>query len=88
MKQIDGEAWEPDHLAVLPEYRHCRIGKDLLDYAEETVHEQNGKLLKIGIMEENERLKQWYIKNGFVSKGSKRFEHLAFTVGFMGKELK
>ncbi len=88
LKQIDCETWELDHLSVLPEYRHCGIGKDLLDYAEETVHEQNGKLLKIGIMEENERLIQWYIKNGFVSTSTKRFEHLPFTVGFMEKELK
>lgn len=88
LKQIDCETRELDHLSVLPEYRHCGIGKDLLDYAEETVHEQNGKLLKIGIMEENERLIQWYIKNGFVSTSTKRFEHLPFTVGFMEKELK
>ena len=87
LKQIDCETWELDHLSVLPEYRHCGIGKDLLDYAEETVHEQNGKLLKIGIMEENEQLKQWYLQNGFVSTGTSHFEHLPFTVGFMKKDV-
>ncbi len=88
LKQIDGETWELDHLAVLTEFRHHGIGKELLDYAEETVYEQNGKLLKIGIMEENIKLKQWYLKNGFVSTGTKRFEHLPFTVGFMEKDVK
>ena len=87
LKQIDCETWELDHLSVLSEYRHCGIGKDLLDYAEETVHEQNGKLLKIGIMEENEQLKQWYLQNGFVSTGTSHFEHLPFTVGFMKKDV-
>lgn len=87
LKQIDGETWELDHLAVLPEHRHRGIGKELLDYAEETVHKQNGKLLKIGIMEENGRLKQWYLQNRFVHTGTKRFEHLPFTVGFMEKKI-
>ena len=87
LKQIDGETWELDHLAVLPEYRHCGIGKELLDYAGKTVHQQNGKLLKIGIMEENVRLKQWYLQNRFVHTGTKRFEHLPFTVGFMEKKI-
>ena len=87
LKQLDGETWELDHLAVLPEYRHHRIGQELLDYAEKTVHEQNGKLLKIGIIEENERLKEWYLQNGFESTGTKRFEHLPFTVGFMEKDI-
>ncbi|MBR4728062.1 MAG: GNAT family N-acetyltransferase [Clostridia bacterium] len=87
LKQLDGETWELDHLAVLPEYRHRGIGKELLNYAEKTVREQNGKLLKIGIMEENVRLKQWYLKNGFASTGTRRFEHLPFAVGFMEKDV-
>ena len=87
LKQLDGETWELDHLDVLPENRHHRIGQELLDYAEKTVHEQNGKLLKIGIIEENERLKEWYLQNGFESTGTKRFEHLPFTVGFMEKDI-
>ena len=88
LKQLDDELWELDHLAVLPEHRHRGIGKQLLDYAEKTVHEQNGKLLKIGIIEENAQLKQWYLQNRFVHTGTKRFEHLLFSVGFMEKKFK
>ena len=87
LKQIDGEMWELDHLAVLPEYRHRGIGKELLEFAEKTVKEQNGKVIKIGIIEENTTLKNWYIENGFVHTGTKRFEHLPFTVGFMEKAI-
>ena len=87
LKQLDYETWELDHLAVLPEYRHCGIGKELLEFAEKTIQAQNGKLLKIGIMEENVKLKQWYMRNGFLSTGTKRFAHLPFTVGFMEKRI-
>ena len=87
LKQLDYETWELDHLAVLPEYRHCGIGKGLLEFAEKTIQAQNGKLLKIGIMEENVKLKQWYMRNGFLSTGTKRFAHLPFTVGFMEKRI-
>ena len=87
LKQLDYETWELDHLAVLPEYRHSGIGKELLEFAEKTIQVQNGKLLKIGIMEENVKLKQWYMQNGFLSTGTKRFAHLPFTVGFMEKRI-
>ena len=87
LKQIDSEAWELDHLSVLPEYRHHGIGEALLDHAEKTVQKKNGITLKIGIIEDNTKLKKWYIKHGFVSTGTKRFEHLPFTVGFMEKRI-
>lgn len=87
LKQLDYETWELDHLAVLPEYRHRGIGKELLEFAEKTIQVQNGKLLKIGIMEENVKLKQWYMRNGFLSTGTKCFAHLPFTVGSMEKRI-
>ena len=87
LKQFDSETWEMDHLAVLPKYRHRGIGRELLKFAEKTVKQQNGKTLKIGIIEKNEQLKQWYLQNGFVSTGTSHFEHLPVTVGFMMKDV-
>lgn len=43
--------------------------------------------IKIGIVEENTILKEWYEKIGFVHTGTKKFEHLPFTVGFMEIEI-
>ena len=61
--------------------------KNSWNLPKKTIQVQNGKLLKIGIMEENIKLKQWYMQNGFLSTGTKRFAHLPFTVGFMEKRI-
>jgi ribosomal protein S18 acetylase RimI-like enzyme len=77
------QEYELHNLAVLPEYRHYGYGKMLLDYAKETVGELRGNKIKIGIIDDSKVLKNWYAKNGFVHTGTKRFEQLPFTVGFM-----
>ena len=42
-----------NNLAVLPEYRHKGIGKQLLNHAFRTARDMNCKVLNIGIVEEN-----------------------------------
>jgi len=59
----------------------------LMDFACEKISERNGKLISIGIINENSVLKNWYIKYGFIEKGLKRFDHLPFEVCFMEKEI-
>ena len=55
----------------------------LLDYAKATVRGKDGRAIKISIIEENTKLKDWYAANDFIHTGIKRFEHLPFTAGFM-----
>ena len=55
----------------------------LLNHAADTVKSLGGKIIKIGIIEENTVLKKWYIANGFVHTGTKKFEHLPFTSGYL-----
>ena len=76
-----------ERLAVLPEYRHKKYGIKLLDKAIEEIKMRNGKYISIGIIDENIKLKKWYLDYGFIEKGTKRFEHLPFTVCFMGIDL-
>ena len=71
------------NLAVLSEYRHVGFGKLLLDYSKNAVRSLGGKVIKIGIIEENAVLKNWYIANGFVHTGTKKFAHLPFTSGYL-----
>lgn len=83
LKQTGPSVWELDHLSVLPEYRLQGIGEAMLRFAFQTVKENGGEVIRIGIIEENTRLKRWYERFGFVSTGTKRFAHLPFTVGFL-----
>lgn len=74
---------ELHHLAVLPAFRHKGFGTLLLDRAKEITEELGASRLQIGIIEESAVLKNWYIANGFTSIGTKKFEHLPFTSGYL-----
>jgi diamine N-acetyltransferase len=76
-----------EKLAVLPDYRHNGYGKQLVDFAFHKVKEEEGKEISIGIINENQILKEWYIKYGFIETGIKKFNHLPFTVCFLKKSV-
>ena len=75
--------FELRNLSVLPKYRNKGYGEQLLDFCKTKVKELKGSKISIGIIEENIKLKNWYLKIGFVHTGTKRFDHLPFTVGYM-----
>jgi len=75
--------YELHNLAVLPDYRYKGCGKQLLDFCKAKVNELGGEKIKIGIIEENKVLKNWYSANGFIHTGTKKFDHMPITVGFM-----
>ena len=74
---------ELNNLAVLPEYRHLGIGRELVNYVLAYSKNIGVNKIKIGIIEDNTVLKKWYEQLGFIHTGTKRFSHLPFTVGFM-----
>lgn len=85
---INDNSVELNNLSVLPEYRHIGIGKKIINYAVDYSKNTLGvNKIKIGIVEENTILKEWYKTLGFVHTGTRKFEHLPFTVGFMELEL-
>lgn len=83
----DNNECELNNLAVLPEYRHCGIGKKLLEHAYESAKNQGCKIINIGIVEENQQLRKWYEQNGAVHVGTKKYDFFPFTCGYMIKEL-
>ncbi len=83
----DNKECELNNLAVLPKYRHKGIGKQLLEHAYSTARENGCKLMNIGIVEENVKLKKWYEDNGAVHVGMHKFDFFPFTCGYMKKEL-
>ena len=86
-KEADG-VYEIHNLAVLPEHRHKGYGTQLLDFCLAKVAELGGVKVIISITEENAVLKNWYAAYGFIHTGTKKFEHLPFTSGYMEIVLK
>ena len=79
----DGGVWELEKVGVVPEFRHSGIGKAIVKRAAQEAATAGGKTLHIGIIEESSVIKNWYTRQGFVHLGTKVFDHLPFTVGYM-----
>ena len=84
--ESDG-AYEIHNLSVLPEYRHKGYGRQLLDFCMTKIKESGGSKVIISIVEENTVLKDWYTSYGFTHTGTKKYEHLPFTSGYMEMEI-
>lgn len=80
--QENGEC-ELNNLCVLPEYRHRRIGEILFCHALDTAADRDCYKVKIGIVEENERLRAWYERMGAKHTGTQKFDFFPFTCGYM-----
>lgn len=87
VEQANDHLFYLERLAVLPQYRHLGYGKALMDFAFNYVSLKGGKSISIAVVNENRRLKEWYLQYGFVETGLKHFPHLPFTVCFMAKEI-
>lgn len=83
LTNIGNGEYELKNLAVLPEFRRLGYGKALLDYCKMKLKELGGTKIIIGIIEEHTVLKEWYTANGLIHTGTKKFDHLPFTAGYM-----
>lgn len=79
----DDGIYELHNLSVLPECRHNGYGRLLIDHAKEKVRDMKGEIIRIGIIEENTVLKNWYAGSGFIHTGTCKFDYLPFTAGYM-----
>lgn len=87
MEKADDSLYYLEKLAVLPEYRHNGYGRELVQFVLDTATIQGAKKMSIGIINEQTVLKDWYQDIGFRETGTRKFEHLPFTVGFMEIDL-
>ena len=76
-----------ERLAVLPQHRRKGYGKALVNHIFEQAEKNGAKKIEIGIISEDKKLKNWYMKFGFVRKRTKKFDHLPFIVAFMSAEI-
>jgi N-acetylglutamate synthase-like GNAT family acetyltransferase len=74
-------------LAVLPEHRSKGYGKMLVHHIFEKARAAGARRVEIAMISRDTRLKKWYKKLGFIQKGTKKFDHLPFTVAFMYREI-
>ncbi len=74
---------ELNHLCVLEEYRHMKIGEQLLQHAFNEAGKMGCLWVNIGIVEENVRLRKWYEKYGAVHIGTETYDFFPFTCGYM-----
>ena len=87
MLWLENKECELNNLSVLPAYRHDGIGAKLLEHAFEKAREHGCTKMKIGIVEENQVLRKWYEKQGFIHVGTQKFDFFPFTCGYMEKAL-
>ena len=83
----DNHECELNNLCVLPEYRHKKIGCQLLENAFENARNMNCTKMRIGIVEENQVLRKWYEAYGFVHTGTEKYDFFPFTCGYLVKDL-
>ena len=84
--QENGEC-ELNNLAVLPQYRHRGIGRQLLEHSYTAAKNMGCRTMNIGIVEENTVLRKWYEENGAIHIGTEKFDFFPFTCGYMRREL-
>ena len=86
LKQNEKEC-ELNNLCVLEEYRHKKIGEQLLEHAFVEAGKMGCSQMNIGIMEENVKLRKWYEDHGAEHIGTEKYDFFPFTCGYMKKML-
>jgi GNAT superfamily N-acetyltransferase len=87
MEQVRSRICYLERLAVLADYRCRGFGTALVDYALLWALRAGTERVEIGIIADQEDLKKWYSRIGFVETGRTVFQHLPFEVLFMAKTL-
>lgn len=85
-KRENGEYFM-ERLAVLPEYWHVGLGRELVNFVIDYVRRLGVKKLHLGMVNEHTVLKEWYKSMGFKETSLKKFEHLPFSVCFMEMDI-
>jgi ribosomal protein S18 acetylase RimI-like enzyme len=82
MKMMGGVCGLED-IVVLPEYRRNGYGKALLDFCKQRAKESGAEKIRLGMIDDNRQLRNWYEDNGFFNVGYKNYAGAPFTVGKM-----
>lgn len=78
---------ELNNLCVLEEYRHKKIGEQLLGHAFYEAEKMGCSQVNIGIVEENVKLRRWYEAHGAEHIRTEKYDFFPFTCGYMKRML-
>jgi diamine N-acetyltransferase len=87
VEKRDNGNYYMERLAVLPEFWHGGIGRELVDFIVDYVRKLGVKKLYLGMVNEHKVLKEWYISMGFQEIEIRKFENLPFHVCFMAMDI-
>ncbi len=79
--------WHMRRLAVLPEYRNRGLGRQLIDRVIVHAREHGAAKLHIGIVHEQQGLREWYESMGFRTYRTFTVDHLPFRVSLLAMRL-
>lgn len=81
--KMDGDVCKLNDIIILPEYRNNGYGTELLKFCRKRAVESGKEKIVLGMIDDNIRLRNWYISNGFVNTGYRKYEGAPYTVGIM-----
>ena len=84
---LENSECELSNLCVLPEFRHKKIGEALLEDAVIRAKNSSCKKMKIGIVEENKKLRKWYEAHVFIHTHAEKIDFFPFICGYMERDL-
>ena len=87
VQQDEEGLWHMRRLAVLPEYRRRGFGRQLIDRVIAHAKERGATKLHIGIVAEQQGLKEWYEGMGFRTYRTFTVPHLPFSVALLAMRL-
>jgi diamine N-acetyltransferase len=87
VKKRDNGNYYMERLAVIPEYWHGGIGRQLVNHVIDYAKKLGVKKLYLGMVNEHKVLKEWYRSMGFREIEVRKFEYLPFRVCFMEMDI-
>lgn len=84
---VEGESLKIKKLFVINEYKGKGIGKTLIDYCFSIAKGSQLKKVTLGMIRENEKLYNYYLRYGFIEKKTLYNEKMGLHVTFMEKRI-
>ena len=85
--QQEGEILHLNDIALLPGEQGKGFGTKLMEFAHEQAKTAGCMSIRLGMVHDNLRLRNWYESIGFETVKLKKYEKVTYTVGTMEKKL-